>query len=1228
MVLLLVALLLAMPVWFPWVVVPVLERADVSVETFDRRGSGFLELNALSYSNKSVSVNLDQLTVQLPHRWLLDRFGKSPKNGAPQLEVAGWDVHLQSSSDTNSTSTNSLHRVLDLSKDTLNLLRPWIRQLQADNGRVTFQSVVVEVSQIAIADDQLTARLSSSNLTTGAELVIGFDQTDAFRLAAVLPDRGLTNELSLRRGATAWSFDGEVGWLNNVVGFDGAFGENGWLPSSTMVSGTNWVVAADSIGLEGYASLTGSFGAGWTNGHYQFLVDGEALPAIDNPLIPDSIRIDAAGQGTLEAIAIEQLNISTPALFARLSNPLAIDFSGRMLVPETTLDVSAEFIAEDRLPFTGLLEGTLTARPDLSEIVNADFEVRMNMFDGFGLALEQVDLSGAIHWPQMVVSNCFFSFPDAGAFAMNGELDLLTQVVTNFTWSFNGLVPTNLLPANLSVANWDAGGEFAGAWPRLSHQTVVSAKSIDWSGSKLDSATIEVRGQVLQTNDWSLQLGYGIASMSATGSVDLTSLNGSRVGAELTSVEAVANEKTSIKLEQPAAISLSWLSEGATNTTRQFSLSMAPVLMSGGGRQLRLEADVSWPESGNVSIGVGNLKSVDMSGLWSAKLPEMNVSELELDANWDGGPVRFTTKVNGNWTLRDVGLIDWVFAASGDESGIQLSPSQLGFNGEPTVTFGGKIPVQFVFENGVPAYRWSESGMFDAQLVTLPGKAFWEEVTDRSTIEFVGPGLELNATGDLERFQSRMRFVAASVSSLAITNLPSGYNTISNLVIEAAASRDRVEIRNGRFLVVGQPAHFDARLPFEADSWEEWFNNLKKLDWKQASGKFQIPAIDMAALDPVAGKFVRPVGQVALDARLESGGRIGGTVGFTNLASRPIEPIGSLRNIQGEILIEDRRAEFRNVRADLSGRTVRVVGGAGWTNGGLSDVDLSLTATNLTLVRSVEMFLRGDLDLKVQSTGAAPPKIGGEVSLHDSLLFQDIGNVVAIDLNQPAKRPPFFSVPQEPFADWQLDIRVKGQKFLRVMSPVFKGEVSTGLQLAGTLKEPIALGDVSIESGQILFPFGSLDVNRGFIQLTRENPYQPKIDFSGQGMNFGYNIGMNVTGNAEAPNIVFNSVPPLTTREIMLMMTAGEIPSGDYSYTDVDKASKLGYFLGKELISQLVGMDTGEDNLLFRTGEYVTEDGQLTYRVEYKLINWLSLFGEYTRFRDYNGGLKFNIFSR
>jgi translocation and assembly module TamB len=160
------------------------------------------------------------------------------------------------------------------------------------------------------------------------------------------------------------------------------------------------------------------------------------------------------------------------------------------------------------------------------------------------------------------------------------------------------------------------------------------------------------------------------------------------------------------------------------------------------------------------------------------------------------------------------------------------------------------------------------------------------------------------------------------------------------------------------------------------------------------------------------------------------------------------------------------------------------------------------------------------------------------------------------------------------------------------------------------------------------FPFGALELTRGAVRLTQTDPYRPQLDFQGQGMNFGYQLQMHLSGAADAPNLAFTSVPPLSTRQILLMLSAGEIPSGSFEFTDADKVSRLGFYLGKELMTELLGQDTTEERLNIRTGEHVTSDGRLTYDVEYKLTDRFSLFGEYSRFQDYNGGLKFKVYSR
>ncbi|MNC97782.1 hypothetical protein D3C83_155580 [compost metagenome] len=50
--------------------------------------------------------------------------------------------------------------------------------------------------------------------------------------------------------------------------------------------------------------------------------------------------------------------------------------------------------------------------------------------------------------------------------------------------------------------------------------------------------------------------------------------------------------------------------------------------------------------------------------------------------------------------------------------------------------------------------------------------------------------------------------------------------------------------------------------------------------------------------------------------------------------------------------------------------------------------------------------------------------------------------------------------------------------------------------------------------------------------------------------------------------------------------------------------------------------------MIVRTGESVSEDGRLTYSVEYRLTDRWSIIGEYDEFNAFNTDLKWKVFTR
>jgi translocation and assembly module TamB len=248
--------------------------------------------------------------------------------------------------------------------------------------------------------------------------------------------------------------------------------------------------------------------------------------------------------------------------------------------------------------------------------------------------------------------------------------------------------------------------------------------------------------------------------------------------------------------------------------------------------------------------------------------------------------------------------------------------------------------------------------------------------------------------------------------------------------------------------------------------------------------------------------------------------------------------------------------------------------------------------------------------------------------LRDSLLLQDVSALLVDRLERPALRPPYFSVTNLPFAQWQLNVEVSGDRFLRLRSPAFIGEVSANGVVQGSLSEPVINADVRLPRGRLLFPFGKLEVEGAYVTLSGAEAAGPLIDLVAAGQNYNYNVRLEVTGTMDNLNVLFTSTPPLSSEDILLMLTAGELPNQEITYSAEARAGRLITYLGREVATRFFGNEMGEERLIVNSGENIARNGRTTYSIEYRLTPRWSLVGEYDEFNALNAGLKWRIYSR
>ena len=177
-----------------------------------------------------------------------------------------------------------------------------------------------------------------------------------------------------------------------------------------------------------------------------------------------------------------------------------------------------------------------------------------------------------------------------------------------------------------------------------------------------------------------------------------------------------------------------------------------------------------------------------------------------------------------------------------------------------------------------------------------------------------------------------------------------------------------------------------------------------------------------------------------------------------------------------------------------------------------------------------------------------------------------------------AARPPYFSVETPPLNAWGLDVKIEGEDFLRLRTPVFNGTATARFRLSGTLGEPQVGGEAIVDEGNIRLPFASFEVRQGEIRLTA-GQIEPQLWVSATTRRYGYDLRMELSGDASSPNLVFSSSPPLEAEQVLLMVMAGEAPSNEISTTDRQRVARFGAFFGQSLLGTLGGDPTGPDRL-------------------------------------------------
>lgn len=1189
-----VTALALLPWWLGAALALITPSFGLKFKAYARVGYARFRIEGVEIARPTTLIHIDRVELDTPVVWLWHRW-----TGHPSETLAGaWRAQVvprKTPAPKKPVGWMPLRHQLAHTGDVLDRWLPRARtgpgEVVWNRGRLTFGPATWE-NRTLVASEVDYLRLKTT-------MTVAVPANDEIRLTLHTLDGA--GALALRTESNAVL--GRLTWWEQPAELSAHFPEVGWRPTDAVLKAEHWDIPGGRMHLQHlYTRVRGDGHIDWRDSRLTADLAATGEPVAGTPAPPLSVRAHAHGEKGI--IVTDVLDATLPGLTAKLAQPVTIDLHGKLRGSGSRFTFTADLAKLPWFSGEGTAQGQGAIVAGRNGYAAVDFSAAADHLAVAKLALAHAEAAGHFEWPRVDISSAKFATPDGAALTGHGAWDIHAHEVRDGAISGQLTYPAlaRWLPKLPPFARADVTAHFSGPWLQLAHEGQLQADALHVGKLKPFALTATWRGR-----------GRIVQSFDATAAIDATKLlaHGS-VGAThvaITAAELTDHGAPQLKLIHP--VSFRW--------QPQWDLDELQLE----GPQMMVHAKLAARAS---DISVRNLSSEWLREFVDLPATKWTVGSAEVHGSWQHGPALFSADGDVSIELGPNRSAQITVHASGDEHGLAISTLHVAEGTTPILNASGRLPL-VVRPHQNPVADFNEEAPLTVEAQTTPNPDFWLKLTDIIGVQIVDPEVTAHLSGSWVQPRGDARLRAARVAPLP-GRFKFAWPTIEALDIRLAGDRGGLQLVDSSVTVEGQKVRASGSLPVAAVRWEEFIHRPRMLAQR---GEFhlEIPDAELAAVARFFPGYLAPKGRVHIEASYRPDTGMTGALRLRDAASRPLGPLGVLQDVDADIRFKGRTMFLENVSAHMGGQPVTLHGEADLPDNvhQTPRMDIALKGENLPFVRRMGLLLRGDLDLKLTAAEGKQASLTGTVRLRDSLFLSDVRSLIPSGTKTGEIQAPYFSIAQPPFRNWRVDVAVVGERFMRIDTTVFGGTASAHFKLSGTLGEPHALGEATIEQGTVRLPFASFEVKQGQVQLTPEHPTEPQLWVSGTARRYGYDLRMEITGPISAPNMTFTSSPPLDAEQVVLMVMAGQAPHNEIATTDRQRATRFGAYFGQSLLGSL-GAGSGADRLTISSGENVSEQGHETYNIEYKLSNRWALTGEYDEFDEYYGGVKWRVYPK
>ena len=1191
--------LIALPWWLGLILPRAARTVGATFSRYERLSYTRFALHEVNFRLNGTTVSTARLEADSPLVWLFRRTFGQPG----PVTTATWRVEIALSSAPSATPSGWLPLRAQL-RSAFVSLRPWLPRATLGPGELTAPAFALKLTAATWENSTLTLRAVSTPLApVAADLTLAlFPQNqDLLQLTVALAHPTYPARLAVESRAD--SLTGQLTFLDQPAHLAATFAPTGWLPATATLRADAWDLPGSRLPLfSDYATLRGNARLDWRDAQLTLDADAAGDPAPQTSAPPLTAQLQARSDGT--TLHFTTLQVTAPGLRADLAAPVIIDRAGKLLSGDSRFTLTADLAAWPQLTAQGTVTGEARVTPGPAQLSRVDFQLAAKALSVRAWQLSAFTAAGHLDWPQLTLTTAALESTNGDRLTVTGGYDFSSREVRDAQVSGRVARATlaPLLPAALDFATLALEARATGPLTALNHSGNLTVDALALPPLKPLALTATWQG-----------LDRTLAAFSATATAGVTRL-------------------TAAGYSTTDAITLTAFSFGALLLTSPATLRWAPepqlaaFNLASADSDSGLSAAFRLGPAGTIDVAVKNFASSALADLITLPAPAWVITALALNGSWDRGPLTFTTTADATLALGENQSARVNLSATGDPTGLQLTALNVLAGTETALRATGQLPFTVTpHASAPPTFSILPDAPLALNAATEPTAAFWTQLHALTGVELVAPQFSAKLTGTWSQPRGTATLRATRLA-LDPARFDLSLPAVEAFELDLTGDPTGLVLQKFSATLDGQAIRATGRLPVAAGSWNTTLRTTPlALLTDAAELHLEIPDADIAALAHHLPDYLAPQGRLALDLTLKPGGNLTGFLRLTDAASRPFGALGAIQDINADLQLSGRTLTLATLNARTGGQPVTLAGTVTLPRRAPPQLDLTLKGTNLPLVRQLGLLLRGDLDLRLTTPAADATLLAGSIRLHDSLFLADVRDLIPSGERGTTARAPYFAVETAPFNRWRLDVAVDGDRFLRLRTALFNGVASAHFRLTGTLGAPLALGEATVNEGNVLLPFASFAVQQTSIRLTAENPHDPSLWVTGTTRRYGYDLRLELSGALSAPVLTFTSSPALDSKQVLLLVMAGQLPGNPGVITERQRATRLGTYLGKSLLGSLGGDSAAGDRLNFTTGERISRQGRETFGLEYRLDERWSLVGEYDEFDDYNAGVKWRI---